>query len=145
MQMAASHKRILAVDYGAKRIGLALSDPSGSIARPLTVIEHASRNADAARVIEIAEENEASLILVGQSFDEEGRLNPAGRRSVRFVEMLRSLTDIPSHLWDESLSTQEASHLLVEMDVPRAKRKTHLDEMAAAIILQSYLNSRERD
>ena len=71
--------RILAVDHGEKRIGLALSDPTATIASPLKVIQHVSRLIDAAQVAEIAMQNEVGLIVVGQSYDEEGNPNPAGR------------------------------------------------------------------
>ena len=65
--------RILAVDHGEKRIGLALSDPTGTIANPLTVIKHVSRTIDAAQVATLASEHEARLIVIGQSFDENGQ------------------------------------------------------------------------
>ncbi len=73
--------RILAVDHGEKRIGLALSDPTATIASPFKVIEHVSRMLDAAQVATLAQENDAGLIVIGQSFDEEGLPNLAGRRA----------------------------------------------------------------
>src|SRR5690348_7657027 len=100
--------RILAVDHGEKRIGLALSDATGTIASPLKVIEHVSRLVDAAQVAEIAAHNEVGLIVIGQSFDEEGQPNLAGRRAGRFAEELRNQTGIPIEMWDESFSTQTA-------------------------------------
>jgi putative Holliday junction resolvase len=78
--------RILAVDHGEKNIGLALSDPTGTIASPFRVIKHVSRLMDAAQVANLASENAAALIVIGQSFDEEGRPNLAGRRAARFAE-----------------------------------------------------------
>src|SRR3990172_11439126 len=100
--------RILAVDHGEKRIGLAVSDLTGTIANPLTVIQHVSRTVDAAQVATIAAENEAGLIVIGQSFDEDGQPNLAGRRAARFAGALREQTDLPVELWDESFSTQNA-------------------------------------
>jgi putative Holliday junction resolvase len=134
--------RILAVDHGEKRIGLALSDPTGMFASPLKVIEHVSRLVDAAQVTELAVQNQAGLIIVGQSFDEEGQPNLAGRRAARFAEALRTQTDIPVSLWDESFSTQDARATRIEMGVSRKKRGGHLDELAAVMILRSYLESR---
>jgi putative Holliday junction resolvase len=134
--------RILAVDHGEKRIGLAISDPTATIATPLKVIEHISRMMDAAQVAVLAQENEVSLILVGQSFDEEGKPNAAGRRAARFTEALRSQTRIPIQLWDESFSTQDARSTRIRMSVSRKKRAGHLDELAAVMILKSYLESR---
>jgi putative Holliday junction resolvase len=133
--------RILAVDHGEKRIGLAISDPNGTIASPLKVIEHISRMMDAAQVAALAHENDVGLILIGQSFDEEGNPNAAGRRAARFAEALRVQTQIPIQLWDESFSTQDARSTRIEMGVSRKKRAGHLDELAAVMILKSYLES----
>ncbi len=134
--------RILAVDHGEKRIGLALSDETGTIAAPLKVIEHISRTIDAAQVAEVAAQNEAGLILVGQSFDEDGNPNPAGRRAGRFAEELRNQTDIPIEMWDESFSTQDARAARIELGVSRKKRAGHQDAFAAAVVLQSYLETK---
>lgn len=133
--------RILAVDHGEKRIGLALSDPTATIASPLKVIEHVSRAIDAAQVATLAEENGVGLIVIGQSFDEDGRPNLAGRRAARFAEELKNQTDVPVELFDESFSTQEARATRIEMGVSRRKRAGHLDELAAVMILRSYLEA----
>jgi len=134
--------RILAVDHGEKRIGLALSDPTATIASPFKVIEHVSRLMDAAQVANIAQENEVGLIVVGQSFDEEGMLNLAGRRAAKFVGALQEQTQIPIVLWDESFSTQDARTARIELGVSRKKRAGHQDSFAAVVILQSYLESK---
>ncbi|MEA4906153.1 MAG: Holliday junction resolvase RuvX [Chloroflexi bacterium] len=131
---------ILAVDPGEKRIGVAISDPSASLARPLTVIRHVARLVDAAAVASLAAENHAVSIIVGQALDSEGNVGPAGRKAARFAEALRSQTEIPVELWDESGSTQRAREIQIRLGVPRQKRKGHLDEHAAAAILQSYLD-----
>ena len=133
--------RIVAVDHGEKHIGLALSDPSATIASPLRVIKHTSRLMDAAQVANLASENDAALIVVGQSFDEEGRPNLAGRRAARFAETLKEQTPIPVVLWDESFSTRDARTARIEMGVSRKKRAGHMDELAAVMILRSYLDA----
>jgi putative Holliday junction resolvase len=133
--------RILAVDHGEKHIGLAISDPSATIASPLKVIQHTSRLMDAAQVATLASENDAALIVVGQSFDEEGRPNLAGRRAAKFAEALKGQTQIPVILWDESFSTQDARAVRIEMGVSRKQRAGHMDELAAVMILKSYLDS----
>lgn len=133
--------RILAVDHGEKRIGLAISDPTSTIATPLKVIEHVSRVMDAAQVAALAQENDVGLIIIGQSFDEEGNPNAAGRRAARFAEALRTQSSVPIQLWDESFSTQDARSTRIEMGVSRKKRAGHLDELAAVMILRSYLES----
>jgi len=135
--------RILAVDHGEKRIGLALSDETGSIASPLKVIEHISRAIDAAQVADTATQNEVGIVVIGQSFDEEGNPNPAGRRAARFAEELKSQTDIPIEMWDESFSTQDARAARLELGVRRKKRAGHQDAFAAAVILQSYLEAKK--
>lgn len=134
--------RILAVDHGEKRIGLALSDPTATIASPLKVIKHVSRLLDAAQVADLAAENEVGLIVVGQSYDEDGNPNLAGRRAGRFAEELRNQTNLPIEMWDESHSTQIARAARIELGVSRKKRAGHQDEFAAVVILQSYLEAR---
>ncbi len=133
--------RILAVDHGEKHIGLAISDPTATIASPLKVIRHVSRLMDAAQVANLASENDAALIVVGQSFDEEGRPNLAGRRAAKFAEALKGQTSIPVILWDESFSTQDARAARIEMGVSRKQRAGHMDEFAAVMILRSYLDA----
>lgn len=133
--------RILAVDHGEKRIGLALSDSTGTIANPLQVIKHVSRLLDAAQVADIATQHDVDLIVIGQSFDEAGNPNLAGRRAAKFAEALNEQISIPVVLWDESFSTQDARAARIELGVSRKKRSGHQDALAAAVILQSYLES----
>ena len=133
--------RILAVDHGEKRIGLALSDPTATIASPFKVIQHVSRVMDAAQVANLAAENEVALIVIGQSYDEEGNPTLAGRRAAKFAEALKSQTQIPVILWDESFSTQDARAARIEMGVSRKERSGHMDELAAVMILKSYLEA----
>jgi len=135
--------RILAVDHGEKRIGLALSDPTATFASPLRVIKHVSRLLDAAQVANLANENEVGLIVIGQSFDEEGNPNLAGRRAAKFAEALKEQTNIPVELFDESFSTQDARATRIEMGVSRKKRAGHMDELAAVMILRSCIDSRK--
>ena len=134
--------RILAVDPGQKNIGLALSDELGIIAKPLTIIKHIKREIDAAQVAAIAAERDAKLIIVGQSLDEDGKPTFEGRRSARFARALREQTNLPVELWDESNSTQIARQAYIQMGVPQKKRRGHLDDVAATVILQTYLESK---
>jgi putative Holliday junction resolvase len=133
--------RALAVDHGEKRIGIAVSDPTGTLARPLGIIKHVSRAVDAGRVLEFALENQAALIVIGQSMDEEGFPNSAGRRALRFAEALRGRTEIPVIMWDESLTTQDARAARIASGMPRKRRSKRVDSLAASIILQSYLDA----
>lgn len=133
--------RILAVDPGEKRIGIALSDPTGTIANPLMVIQHVSRALDAAAIAQVASENQAGLIVVGQALDDDGGSTPQSRRATRLAAAIRTQTDLPVVMWDESGSTQAARAARLAMGVPRRKRRGHMDDLAATVILQSYLDA----
>ena len=133
--------RILCVDHGEKRIGLAVSDSTGTIASSLTVINHVARAVDAAQVSALAVEQGAEKIIIGQSFDEEGNPNAAGRAAARFAEALRGQTSLPVEMWDESLSTQDARAARIHSGVSRKRRAGHHDALAAVVILQSYLEA----
>ena len=134
--------RILAIDHGEKRIGVAVSDETATIASPVKVVEHISRTIDAAQVADIAVQHNVGLIIIGQSYDEDGKPNPAGRRAGRFADELKNQTNIPVEMWDESFSTQIARSARIELGVSRKKRAGHQDEFAAVVILQSYLEAR---
>ncbi|MCJ7823734.1 MAG: Holliday junction resolvase RuvX [Anaerolineales bacterium] len=125
--------RILAVDPGDKRIGLAISDPTRLIARPLMVLEHTSRDADVRQIILTAEKHKASTIVVGVAYDMEGNPGPQARKALRLVKTLGASTSSPVQTWDESGSTQAALQI---------RKSDHLlDARAAAVILQEYLNA----
>lgn len=128
--------RILAVDPGQARIGIALSDPTTTIAQPLLVLRHSSRQQDAHAIVQLAIEHEAELILVGVAMDLEGNVGPQARKALRLVDALREVGDLPVTTWDESGSTQAAQ---------RGRRKDDmLDARAAAFVLQEYLNAQKR-
>jgi putative holliday junction resolvase len=133
--------RILAVDPGSKRIGLALSDPTGAIANPLTVLQHVGRLLDAAAVAEIAASHQAGLIVVGQSFGDDGAPSYEGRRSGRFADALKTQTTLPVVLWDESFTTQDARLARLQMGASRKKRSSQIDDLAATLLLQSFLDA----
>lgn len=133
--------RILAVDLGEKHIGIALSDPTGTIANPLTVLKHTARAVDAAQIAEIARQNEVGLILIGQSVDDEGIATVQGRKAERMEEAMRQQCDLPVKLWDESFSTHDARKARIVMRTTRKRRRGHLDDLAATIMLQSYLDN----
>jgi putative holliday junction resolvase len=134
--------RILGVDPGEQRIGLAISDPTGTIANPLGVIKHVSRLVDAAAVAQAAAEQGAGRIVVGHPLDADNRATPQSRRAYRLAALLRQQTEIPVVLWDESGSTQTARQSRLAMGVTRQKRSGHLDDIAAVVILQSYLDAK---
>lgn len=133
--------RILAIDPGEKRIGIAISDPTGTIASPLIVLQHVSRSVDAATIADLAQHNQAGLVVIGKSLDENGSPTPASRRSDRLAEAIRLQCDLPLVTWDESFSTRSARQARLDMGVSRRKRRGHMDDLAAAVILQTYLDA----
>lgn len=132
--------RILAIDPGDKNIGVAISDPTSTIANPLTIIKHISRSIDAATIAQLALDNKAKLIIVGQALDPDGKPTPQSRRSARLATAIKNQTNLPVELWDESGSTQAARQARIALGVSRDKRKGHLDDLAATYILQTYLD-----
>ncbi len=137
--------RILAIDPGEKRLGLALSDPTSTIASPLTTLKHVARALDAASIAQIAADHGAGLIVIGQALDNEGQPTPQSRKAARLADAIREQTEIPVILWDESGSTQAARSASTAMGISARKRRRqghgHLDELAAAVILQDYLDA----
>lgn len=134
--------RILAVDPGERRLGIAVSDPTGTIANPLTVIQHFSRIKDAKTIIELAVQNNAELIIIGISLDGEGKPTKQGRSAERLAETIQEQSNLEVDLWDESYSTQQAREARIALGVSRRKRKGHLDDLAATVILQTYLDAK---
>lgn len=137
--------RVICIDPGEKNIGVALSDLTGTIANPLTILQHISRTEDAARIVELAEENLAEKIVIGQSLDEDGIPTFEGRKASRLAAAVAKQTTIPVECWDESGSTQAARNARIAMKTTRRKRHGHLDELAATVILQSYLDAHQAD
>ena len=135
--------KVLAIDPGDKRIGLAISDPSGTLARPLAVIKHEARVRDAQRIVDIALREKVSLIVVGWALDSMGEVGHRALKSKRLADVVQTLTDIPVKMWDESGSTQAAIQSRIDMGVSRKKRKGHLDDVAASILLQDFLIQNE--
>lgn len=135
--------RVLAVDPGDRRLGMALSDPTGTIASPLTVLEHTSRQSNAAAIVSLAEQHGAERIVVGQSLDVDGKPTFEGRKAARLAGAIQKLCDLPVELWDEGFSTARAQTARRAMGVPRSKRSGHMDDLAAAVILQSYLDAHD--
>jgi putative holliday junction resolvase len=134
--------RILAVDPGSKRLGIALSDPTGTIASPHSVLLHHSRGQDAQRIAEIANQFEVGSIIIGQALTSDGTVGPSGRKSQRLADAIKEISDIQVILWDESGSTQIAQQAALEMGKQRKRRHGHHDMIAAVVILQDYLDNR---
>ncbi len=138
--------RILGVDLGARRIGLAVSDPSGTLASPHGTLERSSDPAeDRRRLVATAREVEADRIVVGLPRSLDGKTGPAARAALAEVEELRRIAgpEIVVATHDERFSTVSAQRQLAEAGVRARRRKAVIDQTAAAVILQSYLESTE--
>ena len=133
--------RLLGVDPGARRIGLALSDPDGLIATPLSTLSAANPLLAARLVAAEAIRLQVEKIVLGLPLHLDGREGDAARRSRLMAERLRALTALPVVLWDERLTTVAADRALREGRVRGKKRKMLVDQVAAALLLQSYLDA----
>lgn len=133
--------RILALDYGSQRVGLALSDPTGTLARPLPFLP-AKADAKLARdVAALAQKEQASLILLGLPRHMSGELGEAAAKVQAFAAVLAKATPVPVKLIDERLSTVQASRQLQEAGKDTRKQRGQIDSEAAAVLLQGYLDS----
>jgi putative Holliday junction resolvase len=133
---------VLALDVGSKRIGVAVADPTGTFALPVTVIERTNLKADLQRISQLAAEYNAGEMVVGDPVALSGQRGLAAEKIDRFVEQLARIFRGPIHRVDERLTTAQVTKTLVAADVSRARRKTVVDKMAAALILESFLARR---
>jgi putative holliday junction resolvase len=135
--------RVLGVDLGARRIGLALSDPTQLIASPLRVMERSGDpDADRQAIVAAARAEEAATVVIGLPKEMSGRRGAAAIAATAEVEALRTLApDLTFELVDERLTTVIAQRSLIESGMRRKKRKGTVDKVAAAVILQSYLDA----
>jgi putative Holliday junction resolvase len=137
--------RVLAVDPGERHLGVAISDPTGLVARPLSTITHSARAKDAAALAKLAADNEAELILIGYALDADGLPGPQARHAEKLAEAVRALTAIPIELYDESYSSQDALASLRAAGKNRRDQREQIHAAAAATILQSYLDTITRE
>ncbi len=134
--------RILALDHGTKRIGVAVSDELQLIAQPLEYIPAAPLTDAVARIQQLVKEKEVELILVGMPRNMDGTYGPAADKVREFIETLKPHVNAPLRTWDERLTSAQANRFLIQGNVRREKRKEKVDKTAAAILLQSFLDSR---
>ncbi len=133
--------RVLGVDYGHKRIGLALSDESGTIAQPLDYIDGAAAAKVNLELVRICAERKIGKIVVGVPLRLDGKPSEQTERTLAFIEELRHATTTPVAQWDERLTSVQAERVLLEGNVRRSDRKQKIDKLAAQIMLQSYLDA----
>ena len=135
--------RILALDHGSKRIGVAVSDELKMIAQPLEFIPAEPFAQFLARLKEIIKEKEVEMILVGMPRNMDGSYGPAALKVQEFVGVLKETLVVPIQTWDERLTSVQANRYLIEANVRRNQRKEKVDKTAAAVLLQSYLDARQ--
>lgn len=135
-------ERILGLDVGTKRIGVALSDPLGIVAQPLTTIERESRTKDLQAVEAILLEYGVKTVVVGMPFNMNGTIGPSGEMVRMVAEKIKNKFKIELIYVDERLSTVSAERVLIESDIRREDRKYKIDKVAASYILQTYLDSK---
>jgi len=134
--------KTIAFDIGSKRIGVATSDPAGIVASPLRVYERGDDPCEDARNLgDIAHGQGAERIVVGMPINLRGETGIAAEQVEGFVELLKEHTQVQVVLWDERMTTAIAERAMLEADVSRAGRRAKIDQVAAAVILQSFLDS----
>jgi len=133
--------RLLAIDYGRKRLGLALSDELGLAARPLATLQRTNRRNDLRRLREIVRRHQVAKIVVGQPLRLDGTAGDRAEEAARFAGRLEKELGLPVVLADERLSSWAAEQMMVEAETPQRKRAAKRDQIAAALILRDYLEA----
>jgi putative holliday junction resolvase len=143
-EMARREVRILALDVGEKRIGLAVSDPLGLTAQGLEVLTRKNLEADLARLTEVAREWGVQKIVVGLPRHMDGRLGSAAPKILELAQTLGEALGVEVVPWEERLTTAEAERVLIQADVSRRRRRQVIDQLAAVLILQNYLDHQQQ-
>jgi putative Holliday junction resolvase len=133
--------RVLALDHGTKRVGLAISDEMGMIAQPLTFLPAEPIAELLEGLKKVVSERKVEQILVGIPRNMDGSYGPAAEKVRRFIEQLKGALTIPIRTWDERLTSAQANRDMIQGGLRREERKLKADQTAAAILLQSYLDS----
>lgn len=137
--------RIVGIDFGTKRIGMAMSDELLITAQGLDTIQRRELKSDLGAIKNIIESNGASEVIVGLPLNMNGTYSEKTKEVMSFVDELMKTVNIPVKTWDERLTSMQADRAMLEGDMSRAKRRKLSDKLSAQIILQSYLDSRKRD
>jgi putative Holliday junction resolvase len=133
--------RILALDHGTKRVGLAISDEMGMIAQPLTFLPAEPIAELLEGLKKVVSEKNVEQILIGVPRNMDGTYGPAAEKARKFVEQVKAAITLPVRTWDERLTSVQANRAMIEGGLRREQRKLKADQTAAAILLQSYLDS----
>jgi putative Holliday junction resolvase len=135
--------RALALDVGSKTIGLAMTDEAMIAAHPLTVLQRVGNSGDARAIVAVAAEHGVTDVVVGMPFELSGKIGHRARRVQGFIAALRDALPavIQLHEQDERFTTAEAERVLIDADLSRSKRRGVIDQQAAALILQAWLDA----
>lgn len=136
--------RILALDMGEKRIGVAISDELGWTAQGLPTLKRQTKDRDTCAIANIVEEKCVTEIVVGMPVSLDGSLGKKAREVAGFVEDLKRRVKLPVKVWDERFTSVQAERVMLEADLSRKKRKKKIDQISAQLILQSYLDAESR-
>ncbi len=139
--MANEKPRLLGVDYGDARTGLAVSDTLGMLANGIGYIKSPVKKEVADEIVRYANEYKVAKIIIGKPINMNGTLGPRAEKVQSLIDLLRERTDIPIETFDERLSTAAAHRILNETGLNTRKRKTVIDTLSAQIILQNYMDS----
>jgi putative Holliday junction resolvase len=135
--------RALGIDPGSKRIGLAVSDPSGTVASPLAVLQRSrSKRHDLEEIARIASDEEVGVIVYGLPLSMDGSEGPAAKAAIAEADRLATFVDVPIEMHDERLTTVTADRAMLDAGLNAVERRKVVDKIAAAIMLQSWLDSR---
>lgn len=137
--------KIMSVDYGDVRTGLAVCDRTEFLASPIGVIEERNAPILAMKIAHMAEQYEVGEIIVGLPKNMNGSIGPRAEKCQAFAEMLSELTEVPVNMWDERSTTVTAHQILNDTNVRGKKRKSVVDAVAATVILEGYLDYRRKN
>ncbi len=137
--------RILGIDYGSHRIGLAISDPLGITAQPIGHFRWGTKVELVELLRKIIRERDVEMVLVGLPVSMSGKLGPAAEKVLGFVDWISGELSVPVKTWDERLTTAEAERFLIEAGLRRNRRRKRIDQLAAQLILQNYLDVHRPD
>lgn len=138
-------ERVLAIDYGERRVGLAISDPETSFVSGLPTLDRRALKEGGltAAIATLVEEREVQRILVGVPYSLDGSIGPAAERVLAFRDRLYLTTDVPVDEWDERLTTEAAKRRLEELGYSEKEMRGKLDQLSAVLMLEQYLRFRE--
>ncbi|OGQ17672.1 MAG: Holliday junction DNA helicase RuvA [Deltaproteobacteria bacterium RIFCSPHIGHO2_02_FULL_40_11] len=133
--------RLMALDVGSRRIGVAISDAMGWTAQPITTLERTTLQEDFKKIEALLHEYEVDTLVVGYPQGLSQNITPQTQKVIDFVEKLKKQVTCPIEIWDESFTTRQAEEVLLEANISRRKRKKAIDKLAAVFILKSYMDS----